>query len=276
MATNILTIDVEDWYMDVDIRHWGDYQSRLVQSTQKVLSILAEMNTRATFFVLGYVGERFPRLVEGINMRGHEIATHGYSHKRVMQLSPSEFEADLIKSIKILENLTHGKVLGHRAREFTIMETTSWAVGILKRSGLRYDSSIFPVKTHLYGVPDAPRFPYRISSSDIKLDDPGGDFWELPLSVYQIPVIKKNIPIAGGFYLRFFPYRFVRYAIRKINKQNQPAVCYLHPWELDPELPRLRSLSWDHYYGLSRTEERFRRLLADFQFTSVQEYLSLE
>lgn len=217
MVTNILTIDVEDWYMDIDIQYWGDYQSRVVQNTQKVLNILAETDSKATFFVLGYIAEHFPGLVEDIKIRGHEIATHGYSHKRVMQLSPLEFEEDLIKSIQTLENLTHNKVLGHRAREFTIMETTSSAIDILKQNGLRYDSSISPVKTHLYGVPDAPRFPYRILSSNIKLNSPEGDLWELPLSVYRIPVIKKNIPIAGGFYLRFFPYSFIKHAIKKIK-----------------------------------------------------------
>ena len=274
-VTNVLTIDVEDWYMDIDIKHWGDYEHRVVQNTQRILNILAETGIKATFFVVGYVAERYPQLVEDIKMRGHEIATHGYSHRGVDQLSPSEFEEDLARSIDILEKITGDKVLGHRAREFTVMEKTSWAIDILKSNGLRYDSSIFPVKTYLYGVPGAPLFPYRISSSDIKRDVPEADFWEFPLSAYQIPVIKKNIPIAGGFYLRFFPYWFIKHALKKINKQNQPAICYLHPWELDPGLPRLKSLSRDHYWGLSKTEKKLRKLLSDFRFTSLRETFHL-
>jgi len=146
----------------------------------------------------------------------------------------------------------------------------------LKKNGLRYDSSIFPVKTPLYGVPDAPLFPYHISSSNIKKDNPEENFWEFPLSVYRIPVIKKNIPIAGGFYLRFLPYRFVSYAIKKINKANHPAICYLHPWELDPKQPREKSLKWYHYYRLHSTERKFKQLLRDFKFTSTRRWIEDE
>ena len=276
VVTNILTIDVEDWYMDIDITHWRDYEDRVVQNTHKVLNILAEAGAHATFFIVGYVAEHFPGLVEAIKASGHEIATHGYSHKEITRQSPSEFEEDLLKSIRILEEITGDKVLGHRASNFTLTEKTSWAIDILKRSGLRYDSSIFPVKTHLYGVPDAPRFPYHISSANIKLDAVEEDFLEFPLSVYQIPVVRKNIPIAGGFYLRFFPYWFIRHAIRKINRSSHPAVCYLHPWELDSAPPKLKSLSWDHYWGLSRTEGKSRKLVKDFRFTSIREAFSLE
>ena len=275
MVTNILTIDVEDWYMDIDIKHWESYEDRVVQNPHRVLNILAEAGAHATFFVVGYVAEHFPELVGTIKMQGHEIATHGYAHKRITQLSPSELEEDLLKSIDILQKITNDRVLGHRAREFTIMEKTSWAIDILKRNGMKYDSSVFPVKTHLYGVPAAPLFPYHISSSDIKLDAPEEDFLELPLSVYQIPAIRKNIPIAGGFYLRFLPYWFTKHAIKKINKQNQPAICYLHPWELDTAPPKLESLSWDHYWSLSKTEKKFRKLLRDFDFTSVREAFSI-
>jgi polysaccharide deacetylase family protein (PEP-CTERM system associated) len=273
---NVLTIDVEDWYMDIDIKYWGSYEDRVAQSTRKALDILDETNAKATFFVLGYVAEHFPELVEDIRRRGHEIATHGYSHKPITRQSPPEFEEDLLKSIGILERITGERVLGHRASNFTVMERTSWAIDIMKRDGLRYDSSVFPVRTHTYGVPDAPLFPYRISSSNIKVDAPGEGFLELPLSVYRIPMIRKNIPIAGGFYLRFFPYSFIRHGIKKINNLNQPAICYLHPWELDPEQPKLRSLGWTHYRGLAKTEGKFRKLLEDFKFTSIKEAFRLE
>lgn len=273
-AINILQIDVEDWYCELDIEDWKFHEDRVVAATGTVLDILKEANTFATFFVLGYVAEHYPELVMRIKDEGHEVATHGYAHKLISRQKPRQFEEDLLKSIKILEKITGSqrRILGYRAPWFSITEETSWAIDILKQTGLRYDSSIFPVKTNLYGVPQASLFPYRISSSNIKSDDPNTDFLEIPLSVYRVPGGSHKIPIAGGFYLRFFPYPFIKYALRKINKQNQAAVCYLHPWDLDPEQPKIPSISWHHYWRLSSTENKFRQLLRDFKFTSVREY----
>ena len=151
------------------------------------------------------------------------------------------------------------------------MKKTSWAIDILKKH-VKYDSSIFPTKTPLYGIPKAPRFPYRLSSQDIQTDGEG-DFLEFPLSTYRIPILRKNIPIAGGFYLRLFPYRFIKYGIERINKEKQPAVCYLHPWEIDPKQPKIKSYKWWRYYNLDKTEKKFRKLLGDFKFISIREYL---
>ena len=273
---NILTIDVEDWYMDTDISTWDYYEDRIVQSTNKILKILKESNIEATFFILGYVGEHFPELVESIENENHEIATHGYSHKQITKQTPLEFEEDLLKSIKILERITDKKIFGYRAREFTITEKTSWAIDILKKNGLQYDSSIFPVKTHLYGVPDAPLYPYHISSSNIKGDDLEEAFLEFPLSVYRIPVVHKNIPVAGGFYLRLFPYWFIKHAIKKINKMGKPAIIYIHPWEFDPKQPRIKELKWYHYYNLSNTEKKFKRLLKNFKFRSIRDVVAFK
>jgi polysaccharide deacetylase family protein (PEP-CTERM system associated) len=272
-VTNILTIDVEDWYMDTDISTWNSYEDRVVQSTQKLLGILDESNTKATFFIVGYVAEHFPELIEDIKDKGHEIGTHGYSHTSIKKQTPLKFEEDLLKSIRILEGITKGKIKGHRACEFSIGEETSWAIDILKKNGLKYDSSIFPVKTHLYGVPDAPLYPYHILSSDIKRNNPEDNFLEFPLSVYRFPIVHKNIPIAGGFYLRLIPYRFIKHSIKKINKMNQPAIFYIHPWEFDPKQPRVKELKWYHYYNLSNMEKKFKRLLKDFEFTSVRAWL---
>ena len=273
-TTNILTIDVEDWYMDTDISTWDCYEDRTVESTNKILKILNELNIQATFFVLGYVAEHFPGLVEEIKDKGHEIATHGYSHTSIKKQTPSEFEMDLLKSIRTLEQITKDKIRGHRACEFTISEETSWAIDIMKKNGLKYDSSIFPVKTPLYGVPTATLYPYHISSSNITRDNPEEDFLEFPLSVYKIPIVHKNIPIAGGFYLRLFPYWFIKHAIRKINKIGQPAIFYIHPWEFDPKQPRIEELKGYHYYNLHRTETKFKKLLKDFKFVSVREEIS--
>ena len=270
--TNILTIDVEDWYMEIDISTWDSYEDRVVHSTQKILEILDKSNTQATFFVVGYVAEHFPELIEEIKDKGHEIATHGYSHSSIEKQTPSDFEEDLLKSIRILEHIAKDKIRGHRAYAFSVVEKTSWAIDILKKNGLRYDSSVFPVKTFLYGVPDAPLYLYHISSSNIKIDNPEEDFLEIPLSVYRIPIIHKNIPVAGGFYLRFFPYWFIKHAMKKINGKNQPAVFYIHPWELDPKQPRIKELKWYHYHRLESTERKFKKLLNDFKFSSIRDY----
>ena len=270
-VTNILTVDVEDWYMDADISAWDSYEDRVVQSTEKVLEILDESNTKATFFVVGYVAEHFPELIKDIRDRGHEIGTHGYNHTPITRQTPSEFEEDLLKSVRILEQITGEKIFGHRACQFTIMEKTSWAIDILKRYGLKYDSSVFPVKTHLYGVPDAPLYPYHISSSNIKRDEPEEDFFEFPLSVYRTPLVHKNIPMAGGFYLRFLPYWFIKKAIKKINKVSQPAIFYIHPWEFDTKQPRIKEFEWYHYYRLGSTESKFKKLLTDFKFSAIKD-----
>ena len=190
-------------------------------------------------------------------------------------LSPEEFEDDLTKSLSIIEGITGVKVMGYRAPFFTMVEKTAWAIDILRKHGLKYDSSVFPVKTHLYGVPDAPLFPYLISSSNIKVNDPDSEFIEVPLSVYRVPLVRRNIPIAGGFYLRAFPYSFIKHGLKKIDNQGHVSVCYLHPWELDAEQPRVSGLGWYHYWRLSRTEAIFKKLLTDFDFTSVKEYFGL-
>lgn len=272
---NILQVDVEDWYCDLDINEWKSQEDRIAGSTNRVLEILKEANASATFFVLGYVAEHHPELVKQIKDGGHEVASHSYAHKPITRQTPQEFEADLLKSIRILEGIIGTRVLGYRAPQFSIVEKTSWAIDILKQARLRYDSSVFPVKTHLYGVPHAPLFPYHISSSNVEIDDLAEEFLEIPLSVYQLPGIRKNIPVAGGFYLRFFPYSFIKYALRKLNRQNRAAVCYIHPWELDPQQPKVSSLSWYHYWRLSSTEKKFCNLLNDFKFTSVANYFGL-
>ncbi|MEA1999020.1 MAG: polysaccharide deacetylase family protein [Euryarchaeota archaeon] len=183
VATNILTVDVEDWYMDTDISTWGLYEDRVVESTNKIIKLLNESDTKATFFILGYVAEHFPELVERIRDGDHEVATHGYSHTPITQQTPSEFEEDMLKSIGVLEKITGDKIMGYRACNFTVMEETTWAIDVLKRNGLKYDSSVFPVKTHLYGVPDAPLFPYRISPADItKEAGPEEGFLEIPFA----------------------------------------------------------------------------------------------
>ncbi len=270
---NILQIDVEDWYCDLDPRDWNKYEPRVVAATEKVLSMLRDSRTKATFFVLGYVAERFPGLVKSIEEQGHEVGSHGYGHRRISDQTPEEFEEDVKRSIAILESITGKKVKGYRAPQFTIVKETLWALEILRKLGLEYDSSIFPVKTPLYGIPDAPLFPYRIGSGSA---NEGDGLMEIPLSIYTIPILGKRVPVAGGFYFRFFPYFFIRHALKTLNRRGNVAVCYIHPWEFDPEKPRIDSLRWYHYYGLGTTEKKFRRLLADFTFMSTEEWIQNE
>jgi polysaccharide deacetylase family protein (PEP-CTERM system associated) len=270
MVINLLTVDVEDWYHDLNPSRWKLCEDRVVENTLKILHIIKEHKCTATFFTLGCVAERFPELVEQIGDEGHEIATHGYLHTPIIQRNKFEFENDLHKSISVLEHITRRKILGHRACKFSINKKTAWAIDVLKKNGLKYDSSIFPTITPEYGVPRAPVYPYFISSSNIEEDSSDGELIEFPLSVLKIPLLRVNIPVAGGFYLRFFPYWFIKMSLKRINKMGYPGVIFIHPKDLDPQKPRIKELSWHHYCGLSNAAEKFVKLLSDFRFTSIE------
>jgi polysaccharide deacetylase family protein (PEP-CTERM system associated) len=231
------------------------------------LSIFKKKGVKATFFILGWIAERYPEIVVKISSEGHEIATHGYSHSLLTKLTPQEFEKDLCQSIEIINRHTDQKIIGFRAPSFTVTQKTFWALDILKKNGIKYDSSIFPVNFHPdYGVSDVPGYPYMIREG----------LWEFPLSCFK--VFGKNVPCSGGGYFRMFPYFFTRYGIRKCNNYGRPVVFYLHPWEVDPQQPRI-DLSplkkFRHYHNLDRTEKRLEYLLDDFKFTTIKEVLEL-
>lgn len=274
-----MSIDIEDWYSparNLDIKKWKYCECRIVEDTYNLLKILKERNIQATCFVLGYFAEKFPELVEKILEDNHEIATHGYSHIPITELTHQQFQDELSRSIKTLEKIVGEKVLGYRAPSFSLTKKTAWAIDIMKKLGLKYDSSIFPTRMSRFGVSDAPIFPYHISALNINKDDPVEEFFEFPLSVLKIPLIRKSIPIAGGFYLRFFPYKIISYGIKKLNKKNQPSIMYIHPWEFDLEQPRLESIKWHHYYRLSTTEKKFKKLLKEFKFTTIRDWIENE
>lgn len=277
---NAISVDVEDWYqgvVTVDFKDWSNYESRICQNIDKILALLDKRNVTATFFAVGYVAENFPEIIENITNSGHEIASHGYSHKLIYELSPDEFKNDLLKSLKVLERVTSEKVLGYRAAYFSVNKETGWAIDIMEKFGLKYDSSIFPFKTYLYGVPSAPRYPYKPSRYDITVSDPNRNFIEFPLSTYSF--LGVNIPIAGGFYLRSLPYWIIKKGIKKINDEGYPAITYIHPWEFDPNKPIIKMPFKEkivHYYNLKRTEKTLQNLLRDFNFGPVREVLSLE
>lgn len=263
---NYLTIDVEDYYQVaafekiVDTEQWQSFESRVEKNTNRILEILDIYRVSATFFVLGWVAEHFPRIVKEIFSNGHQIGCHSYLHRKIYTLTPKEFREDTQKAKIILEDLTGSQIKGYRAPSFSITRKSLWALEILGELGFTYDSSVFPIIHDNYGIPDAPRFQYEHEAAGLI---------EYPISTAL--VAGRKIPISGGGYFRIFPYWFTRYALQTINKkEGQPFVFYLHPWELDPEQPRFQNASlrsrFRHYLNLNATEARFKRLLQDFKF----------
>ena len=270
---NALSIDVEDWFCvtnmesAVSFDQWDECSQRAASSTGLVLDILAGSSAKATFFVLGWIAERFPDLIREIRRRGHEVASHGYAHRPTHKMEPTEFEEDTRRGLDLHRDIGIDEVKGYRAASFSITSRTKWALPILRDAGFRYDSSVFPVSMHPdYGIPDAPFHPYEIIDGLV----------EVPLSVVRL--LGRRIPCAGGGYFRLYPYFLTRYLIRRINREGRAAIFYLHPWELDPGQPR-QKLPWlkafRHYNSLSRTEARLRRLCEDFEFTTIREVVGL-
>ena len=268
---NALTIDFEDWYHGIEIPmdRWAGYEDRLVPAARRTLEVFAAAGVRATFFVLGHAAEKHPELVREIVAAGHEIATHGYSHTLIYTQTPEVFRAELERSIRVLEDLSGKRIIGHRAPFFSITKASLWALDILGELGIRYDSSIYPVYNYRYGIEDAPRWPHEMTCN-------GATITEFPITTWK--VLGKNLPIAGGAYFRIYPYAVTRAGFRAINRAGKPAVFYLHPWELDPKHPRIdlpRRIALTHYANLGATERRLRKLLADFQFAPMGEVLNL-
>lgn len=269
--TNALTIDFEDWYQGLEIpcSEWSGFEDRIGFAGDKLLRILEDADAKATFFMLGYVAEKHPDIVKRIEAEGHEIGTHGYSHTLIYTQTAEMFRSELSRAINFLEDLTGKKVIGHRAPFFSITKDSLWALDILGELGIRYDSSIFPILNYRYGIADAPRFPYKISRGKF-------EFMEFPISTIKLPGI--TLPISGGAYFRIYPYQVTKQAIRKVNRSGEPVTFYLHPWELDPEHPRIdvpRRIALTHYFNLGATEKRLRKLLEDFKMAPMGEVLGI-
>ena len=271
---NALTIDVEDYYQVsayepvVRFEDWERYESRVERNTQRILNILQERNVKATFFVLGWVAERYPKIVKAIHTEGHEIASHGYAHRLVYQMGPDKFREDISKAKAILEEITGELVTGYRAPSYSITQQSLWGLDILVDEGFQYDSSIFPIRHDRYGIPKSPRFPHWIRAN-------GGSLVECPLSTVRIGGM--TVPVGGGGYLRFYPFAFTKWAVRQINeKEKQPVIVYTHPWEIDPEqpiIPSSRLTTWRHRINLDKTEGRLKHLLNDFRFGPLRDVL---
>jgi polysaccharide deacetylase family protein (PEP-CTERM system associated) len=266
----MMTIDVEDYFhasvFDRAVARacWSDLESRVHANTDRLLARLDESGVRATFFVLGWVAERVPALIRRIAACGHEIASHGYGHELVYAGTPDAFRQDLRRAKRAIETAARVPVVGYRAPSYSITARSLWALDILIEEGYLYDASIFPIYHDRYGIASSPRHPYRVWREQ-------GSLWELPGSTARLAGF--NLPVAGGGYFRLLPYAWTRWGIDRVNRiEGQPVVFYLHPWEIDPDQPRipLAGLSQlRHYRNLDRTEDRLKRLLADFRFDSI-------
>ena len=270
---NALTVDVEDYFQVSAFApylaqaDWDRFPSRVAGNTQRLLEMLARREVRATFFVLGWIARRLPRLVEEIRAAGHEIGSHGYAHQLIYRMSPDEFRADLVRARAALEDASGGPVRSFRAPSFSITRKSLWALEILAEEGIRYDSSIFPVYHDRYGIPGANPAIHCIST-------PSGPLWEFPPSVARIGPV--NLPVSGGGYFRLYPLGLSLRLLRRVNRRHRrPFVFYVHPWEIDPQQPRVpfgsRLTRFRHYLNLASTEKKLDGLLGAFRFAPLGE-----
>jgi polysaccharide deacetylase family protein (PEP-CTERM system associated) len=265
---NALTIDVEDYFQvsafatHIARDEWDTLPCRVERNVDAILLLLAEADVKATFFCLGWIAERYPALIRRLADEGHEVASHGFAHRRATEQTSSQFQADIQLSKALLEDITGRPVHGYRAPSFSVGTANPWAFDCIARAGYRYSSSIYPIRHDHYGVPDAPRF----------MHDSRPGLVELPIATVRL--FDANWPAGGGGYFRLLPYRLSRWSLRRINRiDRQPAMFYFHPWELDPEQPRISGVGartrFRHYVNLGRMAPRLRRLLADFKWDRV-------
>ena len=268
--TNAMTIDVEDYFQvsafagHIDRADWDRLPCRVEGNVDVILSILDSAHCKATWFTLGWIGERYPAVVRRIVDAGHELASHGYGHERVTDLSPSRFRDDVRRAKALLEDISGTEVKGYRAPSFSIGSANLWALDTLKDAGYRYSSSIYPIRHDHYGMPDAPRFAFRPQGTDGLL--------ELPLTTFRF--FDHNLPSGGGGYFRLLPYSVSRWCMRRVNASDrQPCIFYFHPWEIDPGQPRPRGIGlktrFRHYVNLGSMETRVRQLVRDFRWDRI-------
>jgi len=272
---NGLSVDVEDYFhaeaiaAHIGRNVWSTMQSRVVQNTYRVLDLLSERNVRATFFVLGWVADHFPYLVREIHSRGHEIGCHSYWHRLIYELTSEEFREDTRRAKDAIESAAGMKVIGYRAPSFSVTKRSQWALEVLWELGFQYDSSIFPIRHDIYGIPDHPRFLCHYGR------DARSGIVELPISTWRVGFV--NLPFGGGGYLRILPLAYTRRAFRRVNEhERQPVIVYFHPWEIDPEQPRLKvqfRSRFRHYTNLDTMRNRVGALLQSYEFVPLCELL---
>lgn len=271
---NALTIDVEDYFQvsafapTIARERWETMPCRIERNVELILELLRKHDARATFFTLGWIAERYPHVVRAIVGGGHELASHGYAHRRASDQSRAQFSEDIVRAKKVLEDLVGVAVKGYRAPSFSIGTANLWALECVRDAGYTYSSSIYPVRHDHYGMPDAPRFDY------VSLDP----LVELPITTVRL--FGRNFPAGGGGYFRLLPYGLSRWGLRRVNRvDGMPCIFYFHPWEVDPEQPRIPGINlrtrFRHYINLGRTEMRLGRLLDDFRWDRVDRVFPL-
>jgi polysaccharide deacetylase family protein (PEP-CTERM system associated) len=275
---NAMSVDVEDYFHvaalagSIDRSRWDDMEYRAEANTRLLLDLFDECKMKSTFFVLGWVARRSPGLVREIHVRGHEVASHGMSHKLVYNQTIDEFTAETLESKALLEDITGARIQGYRASTYSITRRSLWALDVLKEAGFEYDSSIFPIRHDMYGIPDAPQIPSLIQTPK------GASIVEFPMST--APMFGIKLPVSGGGYFRLLPYWLTRAGLRKLNHSlGRPFIFYLHPWEVDPAQPRVRT-NWKsrlrHYTNLEHTATRLRQLIQEFRFAPVRHVLGMK
>lgn len=263
--TNALTIDVEDYFQVsafaryIPRSDWARRECRVERNVERILQLLGERGTKGTFFTLGWIAERYPQLVRDIVAQGHELASHGYAHERASDLGRDAFRDDVVRAKQLLEDVGGVAVKGYRAPSFSIGRGNLWAFETLARAGYRYSSSIYPIHHDHYGMPDSPRFAYPV----------GCGLLEVPVTTLRL--FKRNVPSSGGGYFRLLPYAVTRWMLRRVNDDEQEsAVFYFHPWEIDLQQPRIAGIDartrFRHYVNIAHTESKLRRLLEDFRW----------
>jgi len=272
---NALTIDVEDYFQVsafapfIDRSAWETTPCRIERNIDRVLELLNERGAKATFFTLGWLAQRYPRVVRDIVSQGHEVASHGHAHLRASEQSPAEFDNDIRDAKQLLEDTVGVAVHGYRAPSFSIGHKNLWAFDRIAAAGYRYSSSVYPVWHDHYGMPDAPRFPFRASDGLL----------EIPVTTAR--VFGRNFPAGGGGYFRLAPYALSRWAINRVNRvDRRPAIFYFHPWEIDPQQPRVNGVGlktrFRHYINLNKTELRLQQLLSDFRWDRIDRIFDLD
>jgi peptidoglycan-N-acetylglucosamine deacetylase len=275
-SKNALSIDLEHWYSnEFLLKYLPDKpESQVVEATEDILKLLRKYDIKATFFVLGMVAEKHPDFVKQIYEEGHEIGCHAYTHTPLYKLGKDEFEKELEQSTELLYSITKERPLGFRAPSFSVNQSTNWVYELLYKYGYKYDSSIFPIQTMLYGCPGAPLVPYRPNINNIIENDPDGKIIEFPLTVYDSI---RNIPVAGGFYFRVIPGWVLRQTFNQITK-DRPVIMYIHPWETYSKTTRLKvppHIGFEAYFGINNSLRKMESLVKKFQFTTVRDILEI-
>ncbi len=272
---NLLTVDLEEWFV-VDIlsercppEQWDKLPSTLITNTRRLLQLFRRHDVSATWFVLGWSARKYPQLIREIVDQGHEIACHSFLHRRVDRMDPESFRRDTHLAVEAISRAVGFVPIGYRAPSWSINATIPWAFEILTEFGFEYDSSIFPIKHDLYGIPGGPRQMFRMRLKN------GSTLWEIPASTCRL--LGHNIPVAGGGFLRHAPYWYSRRMVSALNSHNQPAIVYMHPWEIDPVPPKVEGLTffqrYRNYGATSMMYRKLDRLLSDFVFTTISDYI---